>query len=195
MTITTNLDPDELVVAGTGNVFVAPEGTALPTDIDDVVSLNLDPAFVDLGYMTEDGVAMSFARTTTDKFAWQEFDPVRTLVTEVPKTVKFVMEQWNSETLKLGLGGATITWSGGGVMIVPEEASFIDIRALIVYAEDGDKHYAACFRRTQNVDEFSFPFKRTDTSDLPIGLKVLGAGDEAPYHFLTDDPAFEQDGS
>ena len=41
----------EVRVAGYGHIFVAPEGTTLPTDVDTA----MPEAWVDLGYATTDG--------------------------------------------------------------------------------------------------------------------------------------------
>lgn len=184
------LEESELVVAGDGAIFVAPEGTTLPTDIDDVIDLNLDTDFVALGYMTEAGPRASFGRNTKDIRAWQSFNALRTIVTETPTRVEFDMEQWNEDTFGVAMGGIIVTTAGGGVKVEPQDASFLDVRALIVYGIDGDKHYAFVFPRTQNDKELQFPFAREDISALPVGMKVLGNGTDKPWYLLTDDPTF-----
>lgn len=189
MPIDLNLDPDELVVAGDGAIFVSPEGTPFPTDIDTVVSLGLNAAWTALGYMTEAGPRAAFGRNTKDVKAWQSFHALRTLVTETPSRVEFDMRQWNTDTMGVAMGGVVVTSTANGTMLEPEDASFIDIRQLIVYGIDGDKHYAFCFRRTQNDKELQFPFTREDATALGVGMKVLGAGANKSWFLLTDDPA------
>lgn len=189
MTITANLDADELVVAGDGLVLVAPEGIAFPDDIEDVITLDL-PGWTDLGYLTEAGPRAFFGRTTKDINGWQSFHALRTITTEAPSRVEFDLRQWNTENFDVAMGGVVVTATATGHMLVPEDPSFLDIRQLIVYGIDGDKHYAFCFRRTQNTKELEFPFAREDESALPVGMKVLGAGTSKPWFMLTDDPAF-----
>lgn len=198
MPITINLDPDELVVGSNGLVLVAPEGTAWPTEIADVIpdpdtgEVDLATGWVDLGYLTEAGPRFSFARTTQDINAWQSFYALRTLVTEVPTQAEFDLRQWNSDTFGVAMGGIVVTTAGAGVQIEPEDPSFLDVRQLIIYGADGDKHYAFCFRRVQNTKELAFPFARSDESALPVGMKVLAppVGEAKNWFALTDDPSF-----
>lgn len=198
MSITLARDPAESTVGADGYVAVADLDAAMPTDINDCIpdpdtlAVDLDALFFDLGYLTDAGPRASFGRTVKDITAWQSFDPIRSLVTALPKQVEFDLEQWNAENLSLGLGGSVITDTTNGVMLEPEDNSFLNYKRLVVYAADGDKHYAFCFRRTQNVKELTFPFGREDISALPIGMKVLAApvGEGKAFYLLTDDPDF-----
>lgn len=201
MAITLNLEPDELVVGSSGLILTSDTDTTLPTDIDDVIpdwdagTADLAAGWVDLGYTTEEGPRLAFGRDITDINVWQSFFPARQIVTGKPTQVEFDLRQWNSDTFGVAMGGVVVSTSGGGVMVEPEDDAFLDTRQLIVYAEDGDKHYAWVFRRVQNTKELGFPFARTDESALPIGMKVLGAGNDKAWYMLTDDPAFPADGS
>lgn len=184
-------DPEQLVVAGTGHIYVADVDTmTFPEDIDDIATLE-DDGWIDLGYTTTDGPRFSFARESKDVEAWQEFDPIRTLITNLPKQIEFDLEQWNADTVGLGLGGVEITSTANGSMVEPKESSFVDLKALVVAGTDGDRNYAFCYRRTQNTKPLTFPFRREDISPLTIGMKVFAAGSgEKPFRILTDDPAF-----
>lgn len=184
-------NPDELVVAGGGAILTAPEGATFPDDIADT----LDAAWVDLGYATEAGVRFTFDRTTKDIPAWPSFDPVRVLNTAVPKTIEYDLEQWNAESLRLGLGGGTISATATGFMYEPPEPGEVDVRGLIIQGVDGNKNYWLCFRRVQLSKALSFAFTLTDIAPFAIGQKVLAAGDDAPFFILTDDPAFNDIGS
>lgn len=197
MPITLIRDPDETTVGADGYVAIASLTDTMPTDIADCIpdedlAVDLPAGFVDLGLLTDSGPKASFGRTVKDIPAWQSFDPVRSLVTAIPKQIEFDLEQWNDDNLSLGLGGTVITDTATGVMLEPEDDSFLNYKRLVIYAEDGGKHYAFCFRRTQNVKELTFPFGREDISALPIGMKVLKApaGEGKAWYMLTDDPAF-----
>ena len=48
-------DANELLVASSGSVYVAPVGTTLPTS----ATASLNAAFTELGYVTEDGVSLN----------------------------------------------------------------------------------------------------------------------------------------
>lgn len=191
-------DPDELVVAGSGHVYVGDDTATFPDDIDTVLdwATTPDAGWVDLGYTTEDGPRFTFDRTTVDIKAWQSFDPLRTIVTEVPKQVEFDLHQWNADSLRLGLGGGTISATANGFMLEPPDASVVDVRKLVIVGSDGDKNYAFCYRRTTNGKAFNFGFQRADSASLAIGMKVLAADEgEQPFRLLTDDPAFNDIGS
>ena len=74
------ISADEVRVAGTGHVYVAPKGTALPTTVE--AALPAD--WTDLGYVTTDGVSFTFSRETEDLDAWQG-DKIRVLSLSEPK--------------------------------------------------------------------------------------------------------------
>lgn len=195
MTLATNLSPEELLVAGYGLIIVGTEAATPPDSIDDIPD-GLGTGWTSLGFATEDGPQFTFDRSTTKKKGWQSLGTLRTLITEFPTQVEFALMQWNDDSLRLGLGGVVISGAGGGVKIEPEDPSFLDIRQLIIYGVDDTRHFGFYFPRCQNTKALAFPWKRTDTSDLPIGMEVLEPTDESPrYTIFTDDPAFVPDGS
>lgn len=193
MTLDTNLDPSELLAVGYGLVIVGSEDATPPTAIEDIPD-DLTGDWVSLGFLTEDGPQFTFDRATTNKKGWQSLATLRTLITEFPTQVEGELMQWNQDTIKLALGGAVIESAGAGVVIQPEDASFLDIRQLIIYGVDGEKHYGFYFPRCQNTRALSFPWQRTDTSSLPFGMEVLEPSDDTPrFQIFTDDPAVEAD--
>ena len=86
----------QLVVAGTGTIWLAPYGTTLP-DGSTAVLETLDAAFVDLGYTTEDGATIVDGVTVEDQKAWQTPYPVRRLVTDYTGSVAFDLLQWSKD--------------------------------------------------------------------------------------------------
>src|SRR4051812_32430856 len=100
-------DPSETFVAVGGQVYVAPVGTALPSDVDD----NLNAAFVGLGYTTDDGVTWNVSRDIADIGAWQAFDPIRSLLTGREVQASFGLQQWNESTVPLAFGGGAVSGS------------------------------------------------------------------------------------
>lgn len=185
------LDPTEVVVAGTGAIYRAPVGTDFPASISDAVD---EAAWFDLGYASEEGAKFSFARESNKLGAWQSFDPIRTIVTSVPKSIATELLQWNGETLKTALGGGTITEPETGEFeFEPADPGDVDEFALIVEGTDGDKHYRFCYRKSAVEDPVEFDFVRSDAAKLPVKFTVLAAdGDAKPYLIQTDDPAFAE---
>lgn len=187
--MSTVYDADEVLVGGATDVFVAPVGTTFPTTITSATD-NF-PGFSHLGYTTEDGVRPNLTRNINDVNASQAFYPIRRIVASIELTIEFDLQQWNSETVLLGLGGGTITEPSNNVFkFTPADESFIDERALLLRTVDGDKVYVWGFTKTQNSRDFTSSLVRTAEATLPIGMTVLDPGTSDPFFMLTNDPAF-----
>lgn len=182
------LDPNEVLVTGFGGVYEAPVGTAFPANI----SVALSATWKEVGYVTEDGARFSFGREINNIMAWQSRDPIRKVVTALPKTIACDIQQWNIRTLKLALGGGTVTEAAAGKFNYdPPAEDYLDERAIIVVGEDGDYDYRFCYRRVVNEEPVEFAFVRSDPAALPVTFGVQAAGGGLkPFQFQTNDPAF-----
>lgn len=88
-------------VAVTGSVYVAPVGTTGPTD----AGTALAATWLDLGYLSEDGLTLDPSKTdTTSIVAWQNSHEVRKAVTKVENSLKFTMIETSAATLSLYFG-------------------------------------------------------------------------------------------
>ena len=179
---------DEIAIFANGKVSYAPSGTDLPTGLGD-----LDPAFVEVGYIGEDGVEMSPSLEEEVTRAWQSFYPVRRTVTERDLTLGFALHQWNPDNVVLAFGGGQITTPSPGVHRYdppsPEEQPEY---AVVVDGFDGDKHYRFVLKRARNTELGDVTLQRGESAALPVTLGIVGdTGDGTqPWYFLTDDPAF-----
>ena len=96
--------------ASTGAVFVAPLATSLPTDATTAKNV----AFVEVGYISSDGVTNSNAITSTDVKAWGG-DTVLSLNTDKTDTFTFTMiESDNVNALKVAFGDNNVTVDANG---------------------------------------------------------------------------------
>ena len=96
-----------------GAVFWAPLGSTLPTS----ASASLDAAFVDLGYVSEDGVVNNNSPESDTVKAWGG-DTVLTLQTDRPDTFALTLiEAMNADVLKTIYGSSNVTEAGGALTV------------------------------------------------------------------------------
>jgi hypothetical protein len=96
-----------------GAVWVAPLGTTLPTD---AVTAK-DNAFVEVGYISSDGVTNSNSIESSDVKAWGG-DTVLTLSTSKTDTFAFTMiESDNVQALKVAFGDSNVTQASNNITV------------------------------------------------------------------------------
>ena len=172
------LEAANVVVAGTGAVYVAPEGTTLPVDLATPAA-----AFVNVGYISEDGATFTVSRDQEDIMAWQSVEPVRVLVTAEPKTIAFELLEFDEESLILAFRGGTIA----GTTIktyTPPDPGTQDVRAMVVDGIDGASTFRFVFPRVQLTGDVEWALVRSDAIRLPLEFSVLASTES--WHILTD---------
>jgi hypothetical protein len=92
-----------VAVAVTGAVYFAPIATAIPNDAYEALNV----AFLDVGYISEDGVTESQGTDTNDITAWQNGAVVRRVQTSHVLTFQFTMIETNPNTMELYYGDFT----------------------------------------------------------------------------------------
>lgn len=193
------VDANEVVVGGDGRVFVAPAGTAVPTDLT-----ALPATWINVGYLSEDGVTFTGGATVEDINAWQSFYPIRKIVTGRTGGVEFVMKQWNGENLKLAFGGGTVVTAAGKTYFAPPSPSVLDARAMVIEWNDGSETYRLVIPRGLVGGDTSTAVVRTSAADLPVSFaatpntvqSTLSATPTAgelitqPWYIITDATSF-----
>lgn len=122
------LDSDNVRVAVSGAVYVAPTGTTAPT----TSSSALDIAFVDLGYVSADGITENIDRTTNQIRAWQNGSLVREITSEGTYSVDLTFIETKEDVLELYYGA---TNSSGEFSIDP--ASSGGRKSFVIDVVDG----------------------------------------------------------
>jgi hypothetical protein len=179
------IDATEVRVAGAGNVYVAPEGTTLPTTSTSVLSA----AWTDLGYCTSDGVTFTQGRETTDLDAWQG-TKIRVLTDKEPTKVAFTLMQSNADVLGVAFGGGTLTEvSAGEYSFEPPALGENLVRALVIDFVDGDITYRYAISRAQIQGEVQVQLQRSGAVTYPLEFGVLDS--DPKYLILSNDPAME----
>lgn len=178
---------DSIVVAGNGTVRVAPVGSTEPT----TATGSPAAAWLDLGYVSEDGVTFTESKEIEDILAWQSFYPVRKIITGKEATLSFVLREWDERSIPLAFGGGTITAAGAHWRYEPPDPATIDLRAMMVDWVDGIKNYRLIVPRGLVVEAVETNLTRTGAADLPITFAAIPASTSADaYILLTDAIAF-----
>lgn len=167
-------------VAGTGNVFKAPAGTALATDH----TTALNAAFKDLGYYTEDGFKMNISKSSTDIKA-HNGDVVRTVTNEHKVTFDLTMMEWNLEAAKAEFGSTNVVVATGTTIKVNSTAG--DRGPFVLEAVDGATKMRIVIPDGQIVtDSQEVTFNNTSSINFPLSIVAYpdGTGNKA-YIYTT----------
>jgi hypothetical protein len=129
------LTADNVVVGITGRVYVAPTSADAPTTSSSALAVD----FVDLGYVSSDGVEFSTDRTTSQIRAWQDADLVREVVTEATVTYSFMLLETTEAVIEAYFGSTMVD---GKVSLNPSSTG--GKKSFVIDIVDGDKqirHY------------------------------------------------------
>lgn len=178
----------ELVVGSNGSIFSAPLNSPLPDSIHDP----LDPAsWIDLGYVTEDGVTWNDGKSVNQVRAWQSFYDLRRVIESREGTATFSLMQWNGDTVKLAYGGGDVVEvDDGAYRFVPPAPGDLGETMLAIEWEDGDKDYRLILPAGMVSEGVETNITRTEAGVLPITFSILGRDGSDPWYFDTNDPAF-----
>lgn len=97
----------------TGAIWVAPAGTALPTD----ATTALASAYSLLGFTSDAGMSISEQQSSNKIVAWEGRTTVYEVVTEFTEQISFTPIQINADVAKLMWGASNVTSSSGSISI------------------------------------------------------------------------------
>lgn len=150
-----------VTVAVTGDVYVAPTGTALPVTTAAVPNV----AFQAVGYLTEDGITESQGDTTTEIKAWQNADVVRRIQTDHSAQFKMTFLEVNSVSLREYYGG---NYAAGIVQI---KAGVTPRKSWIIDTFDGSYKIRIVIPDGQIVERGDVTYKNGDAISFPITIE------------------------
>jgi hypothetical protein len=182
-------DSGDIRVAGNATIHVAPLGTPFPT-----VGAPITTPWVDLGYVTEDGITATYGREITEIYAMQAVEPVRIIATRAPKSIAFALMQQGIDQFLLAMGGGTVTNDTvtGFFRYTPPDASVVDEKAMVVEFTDGGYTYRFEYSRVQNREGVETKMVREDATTFPVTMAILVPADGGPsFEMVTDDPAYD----
>lgn len=129
------LDANEVRVAISGEIYVAPVGTAAPTN----ASTPLAPGWVGLGYVHEDGITESYEEDSEAIPAWQNAATVRNVTTASEARFEFSVIQSSPAVIELYHKGSEMVEVPGGEFSMKVKAPTSDVRAICIDVVDGDR--------------------------------------------------------
>lgn len=181
-------DEAATVVAGTGQLWVAPVGTTLPA-VDTDPTLALAAAFVGTGYTTEDGVTLSGNLEISEHRVWQNSSPVRRERKSQEIQIGCELVQWDENTLVLAFGGGSVSTGVGGfpTYTFPQAGEALYERAVVLDVTDGARHMRIVVPRMNVADSVEAQFNADNMAVLPVALRSLASA-TAPY-IISDDAA------
>lgn len=175
----------EALSLGPGRLYVAPVGTAAPTNL----TTALDPAWVSVGY-TEEGSEFAYELETEGVEVAEELDPLYFRTTGRSGTVSFAMVENTARTLAIAFNGGNVSEAGtdGSVTYTPPEPGAEERRSLIFESEDGEErwHWPQVF---QGGSVSVARRKGAEKATLPVEMRVEKRSGEPPFRVILDGAA------
>lgn len=134
----------------TGAIWVAPKGTALPTDADTALA----GTYKLLGFTSDAGVTISENDSSEDLIAWEGRTKVYSIKSEYYENVSFTPIQTNADVLKLTYGESNVTVSGTDIT-VKHTADTLDPVVIVIETSPREgmvKRYCGTFQLTGRGD-------------------------------------------
>ena len=157
-----------------GAIYIAPVGTALPTDATSVLGND----FVELGYASEDGLTNNNTPESDTIKAWGG-DTVLTLMTSREDTFSVTLiEATNIEVLKLVYGDDNVTGTLAAGITIKANSKDLDEHAFVIdmVLKDGAaKRIVIPQAKVSEIGEISY----TDSDAVGYETTLMCAADDA----------------
>jgi hypothetical protein len=172
------------VAADAVAISVAPLGTTLPTS----ATATLDNAFVDLGWVGEDGVTNSIKRDTTKHYAWGG-RVVKTTQDRYTETIKFMLLESNADVLAVAYGTDNVTESGDSIT-VEHSSLMLERQVFVIDFIDGDRQGRIVCREglVTELADVKYSHKELLGYDLTVDLYETDNGQNAVVAYFDYTP-------
>lgn len=187
-----DFNPGAVRVGITGTVYIAPVGTALPTDI----AASLNAAFVSVGFISEEALTESLEITKEKLRAWQRPVGIRNLTTEVNWSFQFGMLETSPLVLDLYYDLDDGTSVAGGVATTAIKAfPQSNQRAMVIEIVDGDVTTRYAIPVVEIGEREEVTHNLSEGTIWGVTADVMGSDLEDMGYRITDDPTFVALGS
>ena len=181
--------PDQ---ATTGAILHAPVGTALPTMSSiSKTGVTINQAFVGNEYVSEDGVTLSPARTTTDIKDWSG-SVVRKVLESFDGTLQWTMISTDRAALEVAFGSKHLTYSNansshGNQAQVALGAFMPDEYAWVFLIKDGNARVVIAVPDGQITEVGDVTFASNAAVGWPVTLSCYPDSSGNSIYIITDD--------
>lgn len=182
---------NEIRVAGTGRILVAPVGATAPADVTTAWAAE----WRDLGYTSQDGIKLAKKDKLDPVETWQSVSPARFIYSDRDLTVKFQLLQLNEDTLPFFMGGDAVaeTAANSGVYKydLSADPKFNEKALGIEFKDGGDVTYRFLVARGQVTETEELSLTRTASIKLGVTFTALAVDNTKPLAtFLMKDPSY-----
>jgi len=160
-------------------VYIAPLGTTLPTDLG-----ALDPAFVDAGWLSTDGITVTPSDSVEKFRGHQGGRVVRTKITESDTTFQFQTLETTALALGLQFDVTNAASNGGVTTLDVSSGRSVAARAIVIDVFDEDVQYRFVVERAEIGERSEFSLANNAITGYTFTVEVI---DEMTI--ITDDPA------
>lgn len=180
----------QIRVAQFGHVYVAPVGTATPTNTTSTPAA----AWLNLGLLSDKGVEFDFTPKFNDVSSWQSPMAAREYLQSLD--IKLIMEllQTNASTLPFFFNNAAPIPNpsqAGEYQIQAQATTAVDERAMLIDWYDGVNNNRIIIPRGIATDRAKTSFARTGAVSWGTTFEVLLVDlNTPPFTWLTNDPNF-----
>ena len=171
----------------TGAVLTAATTATLPTD---AVSA-LDAAFSSSGYVTEDGVSLTWNRTTTNLQDWS-LKTVRTIAESTTAEVSFAMLEISEEAAVQAFGSSVVTAtaataSHGKQLKISIDGGLPEAKAWVFNIKDGVRRVRLVIHNGQVTSLPDMTFVANEAITIPVTITCYPDANGTILDVLTDD--------
>lgn len=180
---------EEVRVGITGELYKAPPGTAAPADS----TTPLDPDYIGLGYVNEDGVTENWDDSVDDIIAWQNATTVRSSTTESTLSFELTLIQTRGSVLEMFHRGSTITEPTAGNYELEVKPITADPSAWVLDVIDGGKLIRIYVGNGEVVERGEVMYANGEPVGYPVTLRAYPDSDGNLCVKFSNDDAWGED--
>lgn len=163
----TLLDPENVRIGITGALYKAPTGSTAPTD----AATALDAAFVNLGYVSDDGISENWEDSVNDVIAWQNGTHVRSAITESKFGLELSLLETKGAVLEMFHRGSTMVEVAVDNFQLDVKPTVADPSAWVLDVIDGTKLIRLYIGLGEVVERGEISYANGGAAMYPITLR------------------------